>query len=421
MNKKIYHGWYIVGAGVIILAFMWTLPMSCFSLFITPITKEMNFAKASFGLCSTIVSLVSMLASPFISKLLVKANVKIVMSISALMVAGGFIGYSFSHTLPMFYISAFFIGLGLNGSSIMAISLIVKNWFIEKRGLATSIALAGSGVGGMIFSPLVNSFISNLGWRSAYRILAVLIAIIILPIILIIVQKKPEDRGLKPLGFGEEHLSSNKEKEGINIPVKSLRKKPVFIVYCLSTVLTGFAVGGVLIQANSYLVTIWDNPTLAANVVAIFLAIAVPGKIILGALYDKKGSVAGVVFGCVTFFLSSFALIFAHQWIFLILFTVLYGFGTCNGTVTPSVLTSKLFGSTYYGEIFGTVNIFSQLGVAIATPILGAIFDVTRSYQYAWVLCTVLGVLSLIGYLYCIATTRKMEQTTVKTATVTAS
>jgi MFS family permease len=410
MNKKtIFYGWWIVVSCVIILAFMWALPMSCFSIFITPITTEMGFSVGAFGLCSTIVSIVGMLFSPFIGRWMEKYNVKIVMGISVLAVALGFTGYSLSQNLAVFYVSAVLIGAGLNGASIMAVSIIMKNWFIEKRGLATSIALAGSGLGGTIFSILINKLILSIGWRHTYQILALLIVLIVIPIVIFVIQKKPEDRGLLPLGYENANKNSTGEGVGLNYTLNQLKGKPILWIYAISAMFIGFAVGGVLLQANTYLQAIGNSSTVAAGVVSAFLLIAIPGKIILGYVYDKNGSVAGALLGCGTFIISAICLLLSGSMAFLVLFTIFYGFGTCNGTVTPSVLTSRIFGAKHYGEIYGLVNVFAQLGVAFANPILGTIYDVTKSYQISWIICIVLGILALFGLLYCIKEGKREE------------
>lgn len=414
-NKKVFYGWIIVAASVLILAFMWALPMSCFSLFIKPISEDMGFSRTSLSLCSTIVSVTAMLASPFVGKWVETYSIKLIMILSAALVALGFTGYSFSGKLSMFYLSAVLIGLGLNGSSTLAVSIILKNWFIGKRGLATSIALAGSGVGGMIFSPLVTSLIGSNGWRNTYRLLAVLIIAIVLPTILIIILKKPADKGLEPYGADQSGAKSkgNNKKTELSMNLAELKTKPILWIYVFSTMIMGFSIGGVLMQAPSFLVDIGYTSSTAGTVVSAYLGIAVAGKIILGHIYDSKGSRAGILFGTGCFVISAISLMMAKSFPMLVLFTIFYGFGTCVGTVTPSVLTSKVFGSKFYGEIIGFTNLFGQLGLAVGTPLLASIYDFTGSYNYAWILCITFGIISILGMLYTVSQSEKMLLDTV--------
>lgn len=63
-----------------------------------------------------------------------------------------------------------------------------------------SIAMAGIGVGGTIFSPVITWLLGAYGWRSTYRIMALIILVLALPAALFILRKRPEDMGLLPYG-----------------------------------------------------------------------------------------------------------------------------------------------------------------------------------------------------------------------------
>ncbi len=62
-----------------------------------------------------------------------------------------------------------------------------------------SIAMAGIGVGGTIFSPVITWLLGAYGWRSTYRIMALIILVLALPAALFILRKRPEDMGLYPM------------------------------------------------------------------------------------------------------------------------------------------------------------------------------------------------------------------------------
>ena len=65
---------------------------------------------------------------------------------------------------------------------------------------------------------------------------------------------------------------------------------------------------------------------------------------------------------------------------------VFYGLGSAHGTIFPPTLTSKLYGSKYYSEIFGFVNAFASLSMAVCNLIMAAPYDITGSYTLAWII-----------------------------------
>lgn len=151
----------------------------------------------------------------------------------------------------------------------------------------------------------------------------------------------------------------------------------------------------------------------AASITSIYMAIAVPGKLLLGHIFDKYGSKAGILFGNTAFFLSVTALLFISAEPMLYLMAVLFGFGTCIGTVSVSVLTSKLFGSKNYAETFGFVSMFSNAGFAFGVPLIAVVYDVTGTYKIAWILVAVLALLMTALLLYSAAQCRKHVEETV--------
>ena len=61
------------------------------------------------------------------------------------------------------------------GCTYIASLIIIAEWFDKKRGIATGITMAGSGVGSFVFPPLVGMLISKYDWRFAMSICACII------------------------------------------------------------------------------------------------------------------------------------------------------------------------------------------------------------------------------------------------------
>ena len=406
-DEKMFYGWKIVAAAVVSLALMWTLPVSCFSLFIRPVSENLGFERSAFAICGSIVSLTAMFMSPFVGRWMETKNVKTVIAASVIGVAAGFVGYSVSVSLPMFYFFAFVIGVSLNGASIMAFTIIIKNWFVQKQGLAMSVALAGTGLGGMVMSPIINSLILNHGWRFAYQALAAIIVIVVLPLVFLFIRKNPGEMGLEPYGSGAASAGGKGAAHGVDMTLSELRGMPVFWLFLACIAMIGFAGGGVLLQGPAY-ISDQISPTGAAMAVSAYLGIAIAGKIILGVVYDAKGSKAGIWLSCGMMTLATIALIWVKAPVFYYAFILLHGFGTCSGTVTPPVLTSRIFGGKNYGEIFGFTNFFLQGGMAFGSPAIAFIFDKTGSYLFAWYFCIAGCLFSLFGLLHVVNSVRRI-------------
>ena len=85
----------------------------------------------------------------------------------------------------LFYILGILRGIGVGIGGMVPITVIITNWFDEKHGLATSLALSFSGLAGAIFSPLLSSWIISYGWQMTYRLMASCILILVLPVLIV--------------------------------------------------------------------------------------------------------------------------------------------------------------------------------------------------------------------------------------------
>ena len=406
-KKKIFYGWYIVISCVLLMALCYAPLISCASLFIKPVTDDLGFTRSGFTLAQTISTLLGIVLAPFVGKIMSGKHMHKVLVTCVIGVAVSYGLYSTASTLPGFYLRAVFVGIFAAGSTMLPVSIVITNWFQKQRGFAMSIAMAGSGIGGAILSPLIGNWITNYGWRRTYMILGILMFVVLVPVTLIIVRQKPADKGLEPYGFGEA-AAQKKAASGAewNAKLADLRKMPLFWAFILGVLLISLT-GSVISHIPSSIMDAGYSTETAASIASLYLAIAVPGKLLLGHIFDKFGAKAGILFGNTAFFLSVIALMFIQAPPVLYLMAVLFGFGTCIGTVSASVLTSKLFGTKNYAETYGFVTMFVNAGFAFGVPIIAAIYDLTGSYRVAWIIVAIAAIVMTIALLYSAAESKK--------------
>lgn len=83
------------------------------------------------------------------------------MLLGCLLMTGGMWCYSLATNVYHFYIISSVNGIFQGLLTGVPIPRILSNWFIEKRGLAMGVALAGSGLAGSIMTPLVTATIQS--------------------------------------------------------------------------------------------------------------------------------------------------------------------------------------------------------------------------------------------------------------------
>ena len=141
-------------------------------------------------------------------------------------------------------------------------------------------------MGGVILSPLTNWLITAYGWRSAYLVLGVLIAVILIPLAVFVIRLTPADKGLMPLG---EVKSSKPNKELAGTTQGQALKSVSFWALCLAILVGGIVVNTMLINLAPYLAGIGTTAKTAALLLSLGSAMVIVGKLLVGRLFDKLG------------------------------------------------------------------------------------------------------------------------------------
>ena len=100
----------------------------------------------------------------------------------------------------MWYVSGAIMGISNAFISVVPMTIIINNWFVERKGLAISLAWVVYDIVVAVGSPIFSNLIVSFGWRKAYLIGAIAMAVFVIPCTFFFVNGfTPEQRGLKAL------------------------------------------------------------------------------------------------------------------------------------------------------------------------------------------------------------------------------
>ena len=88
----------------------------------------------------------------------------------------------------------------MSGPGALVTTVPVLKWFVRNRGKAVAYVGLGIPVGALLFIPLTQVLINEIGWRGAWIVLAIIGIVVIVPLAAIFVRRQPEDVGLVPDG-----------------------------------------------------------------------------------------------------------------------------------------------------------------------------------------------------------------------------
>ncbi len=369
MNNN--YKYLIAISGFILLATVFSIVNSVSTILLSPVITARNFTIGEFSLSFTINAIVIAIFSPIVGTLLNKISIKIIMSISSILVGVGYISYAFALNIYAFYIIGIIVSIGMCGITTIPISTMISDYFEpEKKGSIMGIVFAGIGTGTFIWMQVVSDILEKASYNYVYLVLGAIILVVALPISLFVAKRPP-------------HVYQNNKvkKKG---SIKDIKLSSSFIVLVVGLFLLGISFAGIKQHVQSYLSTLGYSLKFNANIGSIIALVSLFTNIIAGFIFDKFNT-KKVLFGFGTISIFSILLLFlANKPFIAYLFAFFYGMTMCIASIWPALGISKISSEANYSILFGFGNMFYTLGASIGPFLSGVIADTNYGYKGAF-------------------------------------
>jgi MFS family permease len=187
------YGWNIVAVAMVYQAFAYGTIISSFTLFLPFWSADFGIAKSTAAFYVTVSTVLGGLAGAVIGRLYDRFSVKLL-----LLAGAGLYILSFSllslitSGLQLFFVFSILLSLTLLMLSILPSQVLVARWFPEKTSVPISIVATGMAFGGIMLPPLVAYLMLEAGgWRGACRIMAILMAVVVVPLMIAVIRDRP--------------------------------------------------------------------------------------------------------------------------------------------------------------------------------------------------------------------------------------
>lgn len=376
------------------------LTLSTVTLYMEPIlSAHPELSRTAYSLTITLNGGANAIISVFYGKFVEKFGMKTMVSVCSLMMIAGVLLYATGTVIWMFYLAAILQGISLCFCSGATCSIIFSKWFAHSTGTLLSITAIGSGLAGVIFSPIVSTWISTIGWTGSLYINC---AIVVFTAILLIVFLKdsPEKYGIKPMWNDKVKIA---EESGKIIPYgvtsKEAYKTVQFWCGTIGIGLFGLIIYGAICNISVFSSDLgYDGGVMLSVMYAANIVLQLP----FGILADKLGIRVCMVAYSIMAIGAVFIYATAPAIGMMYVGTVLLGGSFCILKATLPVYTLQIFGNRAQGQIMGIMIAVMNCGVAFGMPVLNAAYDITGSYSGMFKLFGFVGVaLAVIIFLGC--------------------
>jgi MFS family permease len=381
--KKIFFGWYIVGATLLFSMFNSVLFAYGFTTFLTPMSKMYGWTFAEISLASSLRGLETGLLDPFVGMASDRWSARKLVFIGIVITALGIIVFGMATNLPILYLGFILAGLGSAlGINIVPMT-VISRWFKKNIGKANGILAAGMGAGGL-FAPLLVVGIDALGWKTFVIYLALGFLVFGLPLSFLF-RDRPQAYGMEPDGQpdGSEKGSAI---SAIGLTFRQALKTRTFWFIGIAQMLQMVAMHSIAVHQMPYLTSLGMERSSAALAITIFSIVSLVSRLSYGVLADifAKKYVLVISTALTTVGLILFETLNGNSFAFVALFAVVYGTGAGGAMALRAPVIREYFGVKQFGAIFGLSALMVTMGGVVGAPLTGLVFDTRGSYQPIW-------------------------------------
>ena len=297
--------------------------------------------------------------------------------LGAAMLGVGFAWAAFAGSLASFAAAqGLMIGVG---SSAAFVPLLTDTsfWFARRRGIAVAISASGNYLGGALWPPVIQHFIDTEGWRGTYLGIGIASSLIVIALALGLRRPRPMP-AVAPAAAAGAGDSGDERPLGLSPGALTALLSVAGVACCV-------AMSMPQVHIVAYCGDLGYGPARGAQMLSLMLAAGIVSRLVSGLICDRIGGLRTLVLGSC---LQGVALLLFLPFDGLAsLFVISALFGLFQGGIVPSyaIIVRELFPPAQAGTRVGVVLTATMLGMALGGWMSGRIFDLTGSYDAAFV------------------------------------
>ena len=360
-----------------------------------------------------ITQLEGSIIGPYIGYLIDRLGPRRMVFIGLTVVGLGFIVFSRTTNLPMFYLAFIIIMTGVSAGMWLPFMATINRWFNRKRGTAMAIAGEGSPLGSLLLVPLLAWAVTpgHLGWSVTALWTGIIFLVVAWPMSRS-VRDRPEDYGQHPDGNPPSNLPegqgtlddtldrSRLESGRLDFTARQAIRTRAFWLITFGHAFSSMLGATMVVHLVPMLTDQGLSLQMAAYVWSISLAVQAVFGLVGGYLGDRFPKNL-VLFGFTGLQAVGFTFAaFVHSVPLAILAMVIFGVGHGGRVPLTTAIRGDYFGMRAFATITG-ISMAPNSALQLAAPLLAAtMFDARGDYTLAFLILGSLGSMSGVCFLF---------------------
>jgi MFS family permease len=346
---RVYYGWVVVAVLSITETVSWGIIYYGFPVFLRAMEEDLAASRVAVtGAFSVGMGIAALCAVP-VGRWLDRHGPRLLMTVGSCLATLLVVAWSRVETLGALYAVWAVMGLAMAATLYEPAFAAVVSWFATRhRDRALLVVTLAGGLASTIFMPISAWLLVSLGWRSALVVLAVVLAVITIPLHALALRAGPR---ASPLRAG----AGPPAPEVRSVTLGSALRTAVFWVLAAAFVVSNFATISVTVHLIPYLADRGYTPTVAAAMVGWIGAMQLPGRLLFAPIAAWFGhrAVTASIFVAQAIGLVQLAL--AARLPTLVPMVLLLGAANGMSTLARATSLAEIFGPRHYGSIAGAI------------------------------------------------------------------
>jgi len=393
--------------------------MYSFGVFLPNLKEHFNVGSFEISVITSLQMGVTFASGPIASYLTNKLGWRVTTVIGSVIGAAGLMLSAVAPNVYFLYFSAgCLIGLGLGIIYLPRLDCITQ-YFDKKRPIVTGVAICGSGIGTFIFAPLCDWLLTVTDWKMALVILGGICLVNCFFALLFKPLPKIQDECeliKDPMKGDIEEEKTESKKETLAEMVTLLRDW-VFMMFAVSNFLTslGYPIPYTFVPDNA--IRIGLEPQQGSFLVGLIGISNTVARLVLGAvsqklnrlfLYNTCLVICGVSMAMTNFFHPLLVVVtgtdcdialedaswLCNPYTGQLVYAVLYGITSAAYVLLTTLVLADLLGADKFTNAFGLLLLFQGVATLIGPPIVGVMFDYSKTYNGGFILMGIMIALS---------------------------
>lgn len=398
LMRGVFYGWWLAVFGAVIMV-IGTVPLfQALSLWMPVLQGQFGWTTTQLSWAFTLTRVEGTVMGPIAGWGVDKLGPRKMVFIGLAVFGLGFLIFSRTANLWMFYVAFIVISLGSGLGSWLPANAALNNWFRLRRSTAMSIPMLGFGLGGVVIVPLMAWMMGwdaqsaaeipgRLGWQNTALVVGVVAIVLAFPLAFLL-RNRPEDYGHHPDGIDPDTVQESGTRRSANggavAPEYSWQEAIRTRAFWLITM--GHASSSIIIiSVMTYLGLVMVER--GFDLVQVGLVISVQTAVstafmVIGGMVGDRIPIRIAIFAFS--FLQSIAvgvLLFAETLPTFFLFAILMGIGFGGRTPLTTSIRGVYFGRNNFARITGISMIPMNVMFIIVVPYIAWMRDsITGTY-----------------------------------------